>query len=117
MGVCRIGESSSPVIRKRPAVSVLGLQWWLRSDVALVPDAAQIGQRTICQPGARATVILAALSKNSIDSRRRRGTLMGVLVPDLTHDGHVHHATVGNIGGGGSFDLAAGGVRAGLLVW
>ena len=78
---------------------------------APVLDAARIGQRTICQPGARATVILAARSRNSIDSRRRRGTLMGVLGPDLTHDGEVRHAAVGNIGGGGSFYVADGGVR------
>ena len=49
----------------------------------LALDATQIGQRTNCQPGARATVILATRSRNSIDSRRWRGTLMGVLGPDL----------------------------------
>jgi uncharacterized protein YcbX len=65
-------------------------------------DAPRIGQRTICQPGARVTVILAARSRDSIDSRPQRGTLMGALGPDLTHDGEVRHAAVGDIGGGGT---------------
>jgi hypothetical protein len=84
---------------------------------AAVLAAARIGQRTICQPGARAAVILAARFRNSIDSRLRRGTLIGVLSPDLTHDGEMCHATVGNIGGCGGSDVADGGVRSGLLVW
>jgi hypothetical protein len=42
---------------------------------------------------------------------------MGVLGTDLTHNGEVRHAAVGNIGGGGGSDVADCGVRAGLLVW
>ena len=79
-------------------------------------DAMWIGQRAICQPGARATVILAARSRNPVDSRRTRGTLMGVPVPDLTDEGEVHAATVGNMGGGSSSDVAADSIRA-VHIW
>jgi hypothetical protein len=110
LSVCLQSCRTETACRRHPAASDGG------SAEAPALNAARIGQRTICQPGARATVILAARPTNSIDSRRRRGTLMGVLGPDLTHDGEMRHVAVGNLGGGGS-DLDGGGVRAGLLVW
>jgi hypothetical protein len=62
-----------------------------------VLDATWIGQRTICQPGAGATVILAVRSRNSIDSRRRRGTLMGVQGRGLSCEKMDHSRPAGTI--------------------